>query len=386
MRALFDHPEVASWLERMAGLARVVLFDKRGTGLSDRVRALPTLQQRADDLRAVLDAAGSRAAILVGVSEGGPLSILCAASFPERVRGLLLVGSFARWAAALDYPQGWSASAFDALRRYITADWGRGDTLRAIVESRQDDPEVAAWAARAEQEGASPGAALDLFEMNLEADVRALLPAVAVPTVVLHSRRDAVIDVDNGRHLAARIPGARLIEVDARDHVPFFEGVEALHQALRWLLEQPAPSPSRLLATVLALEPGDAVDRAALCAIASLHAGVPSGPGLVWRFDGPQRAIRCAHALVEASAGRARAGVHAGEVVREGGSLLGDGVDTARAVARAAAAGEVRVSRVVRDLVHGSACTFAERGDLRLPDGRRLATLASRPPAAVGKG
>ena len=379
MRAFFDHPEIESWLRGMTQFGRVVLFDKRGTGLSDRVKTLPTLDQRADDLRAVLDAAGSHAAIVVGISEGGPLALLYATSFPERVRGLLIAGAFARWAAAPDYSQGWPAEAFETLRQYIAAGWGGGYTIRAIVESRSEDGTIAAWAGRAEQEGASPGAALDLLEMNLKVDVRPLLPTVAVPTVVLHSRNDAVISVENARYLASHIPGARLIEVPGRDHAFFFEGVDALREALDWLARQTPPPATHFLATVLAVSADAASAPAVLQPVATLHGAWPAG-ALAWRFDGPQRAIRCAHAMLAHLEGRCALGIHTGEVHSESGRLVGDGCDVAVAIAQNAQFGEVRVSQIVRDLVHGAPIAFSPRNDVRLADGRTIASFAAHAP------
>ena len=385
MRAFFDHPEVEAWIAELGRLGRVILFDKRGTGLSDRVKELPTLQQRVDDLRAVLDAAGSRSAVLVGISEGGALSVFGAASFPERVRGLLVAGSFARWSAAPDYPEGWPPERFDELRAYIGRAWGSGATIRAIVESRAGDPSIEAWAARAEQQGASPGAALDLLEMNLAVDVRAILPAVAVPTVVLHSRRDALFPVESARYLAAHIPGARLVETEGRDHAFLFDGAADLRAALDWLVRRPAPTPASFLATVVVLEADGAPARAELDPLVARHGGLPVHDGLAWSFDGPQRAIRAARVLLAAAGGRdrqARAGVHTGEVTRLEGGLRGEGVETARAVARATRPGEVGVSRVVRDLVHGSPFEFDDRGSVRLGGGREVAVLRAR----IGQG
>lgn len=381
MRAFFDHPDVERWVSGLARLGRVILFDKRGTGLSDRVKELPTLQQRVDDLRAVLDAAGSRSAILVGISEGGALAVFGAASFPERVRGLLVAGSFARWSAAPDYPQGWPPERFEELRSYIGRAWGSGATIRAIVESRGEDPTMAPWAARAEQEGASPGAALDLLEMNLAVDVRAILPAVAVPTVVLHSRRDPLFPMENARYLAAHVPGARLVETEARDHSFLFEGAAELGAAVGWLAGQPTPTPASFLTTVLVLEPGGDPAPAGLDERVARHGGVPVHGALAWSFDGPQRAIRCARVLLASDgawARRTRAGVHTGEVARRSGTLQGEAVDTARAIARAAGPGEVRVSRVVRDLVHGSDLGFDECGTVRLAGGREVPVLRAR--------
>jgi pimeloyl-ACP methyl ester carboxylesterase/DNA-binding winged helix-turn-helix (wHTH) protein len=383
MRAFFEHPGLAPLLEALRSLGRVILFDKRGTGLSDRIKELPTLERRIDDLRAVLDATGSRQALIVGFSEGGPLGILYASSFPQRTRGLLLVGSFARWTATAGYEQGWSSDTVNRLRDYIARAWGTGETIRAIVESRASEPETIAWAARTEQEGASPGAALDLLEMNLQIDVRPLLPALSVPVAVLHHASDAVIGVDNGRYLAAHIPGARSIEPEGRDHAFFFEGREHLLEALRWLIHERSQThePERFLTTVLVAQASPEVAPVETEHIVERFRGIPAGAS-IWSFDGPQRAISCGHALARAWAalGKAvRLGVHTAEVVRDGARLEGEAIDVAQAVAESAAPGEVRVTQVVRDLVHGSDLCFERPVELELGRGRTSRTLASVP-------
>jgi pimeloyl-ACP methyl ester carboxylesterase/DNA-binding winged helix-turn-helix (wHTH) protein len=222
MRSALELEGAAELVRTLAGRARIVLFDKRGTGASDRVKSLPSLDRRVEDLEAVLDTVRSRGAVMVGFSEGGPLAIAFAASRPGRVRGLALVGAFARMAAAPDHPHGWSSASVAELRAYLQRGWGSGATMRAIVPDRYLTPALRAWAARAEQEGASPGAALDLLDMNLDIDVRARLPEVGVPTVVLHAEGDRVVAVGNGRALAAAIPGARLVEVPGDDHAFLF--------------------------------------------------------------------------------------------------------------------------------------------------------------------
>jgi pimeloyl-ACP methyl ester carboxylesterase len=383
MRAFFEHPELVSMLESLSELGRVILFDKRGTGLSDRVKDLPTLERRMDDLRAVLDATGSRRALLVGFSEGGPLCVLYATSFPQRTQGLLLVGSFARWSCAPGYEIGWSTEAVDHLRDYIGRSWGTGETIRAIVESRASDPETITWAARAEQEGASPGAALDLLDMNLQIDVRPLLGALCVPVAVLHHTRDAVIDVGNARYLAQHVPEARLLETEGRDHAFLFEGRERLFEALQWLAQRHAHAEigERFLTTMLVVD-GRTLERPPdLERVVTEFRGVPAGARLAWSFDGPQRAILCGHALASlwSSLGApAKMGIHTGEIHRVGLNLVGEAMDTAAAVAEAAARGEVRITRVVQDLVHGSALRFGHPIEITRADGRTLVTLATK--------
>jgi len=241
MRSALQLPGARELVRALATRARVVLFDKRGTGDSDRVKALPTLIQREQDLEAVLDALRSPGAILVGFSEGGPLAIAFACRRPARTRGLALVGAFARMAASPDHPAGWSATQVEGLRAYVGAGWGRGATLLAAVPERHRSDGVRAWAVRAEQEGASPGAALDLVEMNLDIDVRSMLGDVRVPTVVLHAAGDRVVSAGNGRALAKAIRGARLVEEPGDDHSFLFARRKVLTGELERLLDQVTP-------------------------------------------------------------------------------------------------------------------------------------------------
>jgi len=382
MRALFDHPAPRGFIRELTHLGRVILFDKRGTGMSDRVKHLPDSQQRMDDLRAVLDAVGSRQAVLLGYSEGGPLSILFATTYPERTRSLALIGSFARWTADTDYEFGWKEDKIRRLRDYIESAWGKGSTIRSVARSHASDPDVITWAARAEQHGASPGAALDLLEMNLKVDVRELLPLVSVPTVIVHQEDDGVFDVANGRYLSVRIPDARLEVVRGADHTFLFEDREYLLNALERLLEREKPPlGDRFLTTVLTaqVEGGDDGIVARRAAVA--FEGIAVGP-LAYRFDGPTRAIRCAHALIaayEVQHRNARVGVHTGEVTRAGMRLVGDGIDVSRVIACNAEWGEVWVSRMVRDLIHESLSGIAEVRSIELEGGRLIEVLRSEP-------
>ncbi|HEX9051049.1 MAG TPA: alpha/beta fold hydrolase [Anaeromyxobacter sp.] len=241
MHAVLELSGPREIVRALEGRARVVMFDKRGTGASDRVKTLASLDRRADDLAAVLDAVRSRSAVLVGFSEGGPLAIAFAARRPERIRGIALVGAFARMAGGPDHPAGWSPAEIQTLRAYVRRRWGAGMTAEALVPERHRTPALAAWAARAEQEGASPGAALDLLDMNLELDARPLLARIHVPTVVLHAAGDRVVRAGNGRALAAAIPGARLVEVPGDDHAFLFGGRPALVRELRALVARARP-------------------------------------------------------------------------------------------------------------------------------------------------
>jgi pimeloyl-ACP methyl ester carboxylesterase/DNA-binding winged helix-turn-helix (wHTH) protein len=241
MRSALQLPGARELVRALSSRSRVVLFDKRGTGDSDRVKALPSLVQREQDLEAVLDALRSPRAILVGFSEGGPMAIAFACRRPARTRGLVLVGAFARMAAAPDHPAGWSSAQVAELRAYVGAGWGRGASLLAIVPERHRSDAIRAWAARAEQEGASPGAALDLVDMNLDIDVRSMLGDVRVPTVVLHAAGDRVVRIGNGRALAQAIPGARLVEEPGDDHSFLFARRKVLISELERLLDGVAP-------------------------------------------------------------------------------------------------------------------------------------------------
>jgi pimeloyl-ACP methyl ester carboxylesterase len=240
MRAALELRGVSEAVRALSARARVVLFDKRGTGSSDRVKALPQLPQRVGDLEAVLDAVRSPGAVVVGFSEGGPLALTFAVTRPLRVRGLALVGAFARMAAAPDHPAGWGEAEVAALRAYIERSWGAGATMRALVPARHLTPPLRAWAARAELEGASPGAALELLEMNLGIDVRSLLSRVRTPSLVLHATGDRVVRVGNGRAVAAAIPGARLVELPGEDHAFLFGGRPTLERELLALLQRAA--------------------------------------------------------------------------------------------------------------------------------------------------
>ncbi len=221
--ALGWHPRLAAMRDALGGVGRLVVFDKRGTGLSDREAAVPTLEQRAEDLMAVLDAVGSRRVLLVGISEGGPLAMQFAAEQPRRVVGLLLIGAFARMAWADDHRHGWSEAAVDKLRRYIETRWGSGATAAAAVPSLAGEPGFAELCARIERGGASPGAALRLLETNLVTDVRGLLPKIHAPTSILHAREDQVVSYEHGVDLAQRIASAHLVTLAGKDHLPVRE-------------------------------------------------------------------------------------------------------------------------------------------------------------------
>ena len=364
-------PRHAGFLDRLAGMARLIRFDKRGTGMSDRPPGVPDLETRMDDVRAVMEAAGSDAAVLFGYSEGGPMSVLFAATYPERVRGLVLFGAFAkRLDPDDDYPWAPTPEERAAHLEMAAGDWRFESQMRAMCPSADDA--MARWWGERCRAAASPGAVRALIEMNSRIDVRDLLPAIQVPTLVVHRRGDGRVRVEEGRYIAGRIPGARLVELPGADHFVAIESDQILDAVEPFVAElaaaPPVEAPSgRALATVVAAEG-------------------PGAPALSL-FDGPARAIRSALATARRLAERgsaARVGVHTGEVERRDGRLAGPAVDVAREVAAAAAPGEVLVTATARDLVPGSGLTFEDRGERRLGTGlRRLfAAREGGPPEA----
>jgi len=395
----WEEPGNAHFLRRLGSFARVVSFDKRGTGLSDRVREdeLPGLDERMDDLRAVMDDAGTERAVLMGISEGGSLAVLFAATYPERTTGLLLCGSFARFTRTPDYP--WVASSEDheaAMANYA-ARWGEPIGMRTFCPTMAENESYRSWWASLLRQGASPGAALALYRMNLGIDVRPILPSVSVPTLVIHRKGDRLIPVENGRYLAEQISGARLAELEGDDHFLEVGDSEAVLTKIEQFvtgMESPTHA-ERVLTTVLFVDMVDSTRRAVAMGdrrwralLESYHAVVrreierhrgveldAAGDGFLASFDGPTRAVRCA--LVVRDAVRrlgidVRAGAHTGECERLANKLGGVAVHIGARIAGLAGAGEVLVSGTVRDLVTGSGIAFSDRGetDLRGVSGR----------------
>ncbi len=379
----WDQPDCARWLSRLGAFARVVMFDKRGTGMSDRVADLPGVDQRMDDVRAVMDAAGIDRAALLGISEGGSLASLFAASHPDRCQALVLYGTFARFSSWLPTPE-----ALEAFIGYIRSDWGSGNSLGLFAPSRVSDPAFQAWWGRFERLGASPSAATALMRMNSLIDISGVASAIRVPTLVVHRTGDVTISVEGGRFLAAQIPQARLLEVPGSDHLPFTgdnadEILDAVEEFLTGSVGTSAHD--RVLATVLFLDIVGATEvaanlgdrrwgdrlgahlqeaRAELARFRGREIDT-AGDGLFAAFDAPARAIRCARALRESARRlglRTRIGVHTGECERFGEKLGGIAVHTGARVAAAAQADEILVTGTVRDLVAGSGLRFDDRG------------------------
>jgi pimeloyl-ACP methyl ester carboxylesterase len=401
----WEQPGLAAFLERLSSFSRLILFDKRGTGLSDRVAndRLPTLEERMDDVHAVLDAAESEQAALFGHSEGGSMSVLFAATYPQRTRALVTFGVFARRRRSPDYP--WAPSDTDraAAIEQIERDWVTEDLVRPLVPSRSDDPAFLGQLATYYRRSASPGAAAQLLRMNTEIDVRAILGTIRVPTLVLHRTDDRDALVEEGRWIAARIPGASFMELPGGDHLFWVGDSDAVLAEIEAFLTgvRPAPDPDRVLATVLftdvvastetaarlgdrrwreALETHRAEVRTALSRWRGEEIDT-AGDGFLAIFDGPARGVRCALAIRDGAgiAGlQVRAGLHTGEVERHGGDVAGLAVHIGSRVMAAAAPGEVVVSSTVKDLVAGSGITFADRGTQVLrgvPDEWRLYTV-----------
>src|SRR5216683_1252546 len=386
VECFWEEPRVARFLRQLAGIGRLILFDKRGTGLSDRVPqdALPTLEQRMADVRAVMDAVGSKRATLVGYSEGGSMCALFAATHPDRAAGLVMIGSYARLIHAPDHPWGPSADDYARYIGQVERDWGGPLGIERRAPSVKDDEAFSRWWARFLRMSASPGAAAALLDINRELDLRHVLPAIRVPTLVLHAVGDQTIDVRYGRYMAARIPGARYVELPGADHLPWLADAEAIGAEIERLVAEPGPAvePDRMLVTVMvaALGPsrrnGAIVEfrEAARAEILRFRGRTLSEGGLseagstiLATFDGPARAVRCASAIVEASRRRgwgAKAGLHTGECDVHPEVLTGPALDVARRVAAAAKGGDVIVSATVRDLVAGSGIEFAPRGGL----------------------
>jgi pimeloyl-ACP methyl ester carboxylesterase len=367
-------PSFARFLNRLASFSRLILIDKRGTGLSDRVPELPTLEQRMDDLRAVMDEVGSEQASLVGVSEGGPMCALFAATYPEKVRALVMIGTYAKRLWDPEYPWAPTREQREAFYQQIREGWGGPIGLEERAPSMAGDPAFRAWWSTYLRMGASPGAALALTRMNAEIDIRDILPMIRVPTLVLHRAHDRCLHVEEGRYVASRIPGARFVELAGDDHLPFVGDQDSLLGEIeRFVIEAPMFSPfDRVLSTVVhARIEGDGQLQAFLAHAARESDWFRGRPitsdftTFVAAFDGPARAIRCATALA-AAAGRfgvaLHTGVHTGECTVLAGVPAGPPVDMAAAIARQAASGEVLVSRTVRDIVGDAGLPFEDAG------------------------
>jgi class 3 adenylate cyclase len=383
----WELPDWSRWLLRLASYARVAMFDKRGTGMSDRVSELPGLDQRMDDLRAVMDAAGMEKAALLGVSEGGPLCALFAATYPERCSALVLCGSFARFASWLP-----TEEALAQFLGYINQAWGSGASLPFFAPSLGNDPAIQQWWGRFERLGASPAAVTALMRMNSQIDISNIVSTIRVPTLVIHRTEDVTINVEGGRYLAKHIPGARYLEFPGKDHPPWIgDNVEEIADAIEEFLtgSRALVTRDRVLATVLFTDIVGSTEKAAALGdrrwrdlLDTHHTTIrrnlarfrgheikTTGDGFLATFDGPARGVRCACAIAEDIKPlgiEVRAGLHTGECEMIGDDVGGIAVHIGARVASLAGAGEVLVSSTVKDLVAGSGLRFGDRGSQTL--------------------
>jgi class 3 adenylate cyclase len=385
----WDDPERASFLRRLASFSRLIIFDKRGTGLSDRVPddQLPTLEERMDDLRAVMDAVGSQRAALFGFSEGGSMSMLFAATYPERTAALVTFHCFAKRVWSSDYP--WAPTPEARAKEYelVEREWGNLMDLSHYLPSKMNDAEFVRRQATYFRHSASPSAAVALLRMNTQIDVRAVLPAISAPTLVMHRTGDCDVNIEEGRWLAARIPGARFAEFSGDDHMPWIGDQDSILDEVEEFLTgvRPIHDIDRVLATVLftdivgstehlarvgdkawreMLDRHHAIARREFASFRGREINT-AGDGFFATFDGPARGVRCAIGIQDAARRlgiAVRAGLHTGEVELHGDDVAGMAVHIGARVAALADAGETLVSSTLKDLVSGSGLRFQDRG------------------------
>ena len=382
----WEEPSVVRFFERLASFSRLILFDKRGTGLSDRVD-VPNFETRMDDVRAVMDAAKSERAALLGNSEGGPMCALFAATYPERTTTLIMVGSYARRIWAPDYPWGTPPEVWDRFVDDVVRDWGGPVGIEERAPSLANDQRYRDWWSRFVRQSASPGTARTIWRIIADIDIRSVLPVIRVPTLILHNARERTVPVESARYLAEHIPGAKYVELDGIDHLPWVGNMDAVVDEIEEFVTgvRHVAEPDRLLATILFTDIVDATRRAAEIGdrrwrdlIQSHHAAVraelgrfrgreidTAGDGFLASFDGPARAVRAGCSIAESVRRlgiEIRAGVHTGECEVMGDKLGGIAVHIGARVAALAQGGEVLVSGTVKDLVAGSGLRFDDRG------------------------
>ena len=382
----WEEPSYARFLRRLASFSRLILLDKRGTGLSDRLTGMPTLEHRMDDVRAVMDAAQSDRAAILGISEAGALSAVFAATYPNRASHLILYAAFAEFASW--FP---TARRLASFFHYCETAWGSGDSLRTYGPSMVDDAAFKRWWGRYERQGASPGAAEAMMKVNAEIDIKHVLPTIRVPTLVIHRSGDAAVNVEAGRYLAAHIPSARYVELPGPDHLWFLGDADSVLDPIQEFLTgtRGATEVDRVLATVLFTDVVSSTRRAAELGdrrwaelLEAYHSAVrneisrfrgreidTAGDGVFAAFDGPARAIRCACAVHDAVGQlglEIRTGLHTGECEVVGDKIGGLAVHIGARVAAEAQPGEVLVSSTVKDLVAGSGIRFGEGKTVQL--------------------
>jgi class 3 adenylate cyclase len=406
MECQWEQPLLAHFLRGPASFARALMFDKRGTGLSDRVAGVPTLEECMDDIRAVMDAEGSERAALIGHYDSGAHCAMFAATYPERTSALIIVGGYAKGASDETHPWGPDPAVQELAVAVIHDEWGKGTIIPVLAPSMAGDKAFTEWWARFERLSASPGAAAALFQMTTEMDIRDILPNIQVPTLIVHRTSHAVIPVESARYLAEHIRGARLVELPGADALPYTPsgGDDILDEIQEFLTGvRKGPPSDRVLATVLFTDIVDSTKRAselgdnAWRELLDRHDAMvrrqldrfrgiavkTTGDGFLATFDGPARAIQCALAVranLDPLGLDVRAGLHTGEVERRGQDIGGIAVHIGARVAALARPGEVLASSTVKDLVVGSGIEFEARGSHTLkgvPDEWRLFAVRS---------
>lgn len=385
----WQYPRLAHFYRRLASFSRLILLDKRGIGLSDRVpdAELPGVEQRMEDLLAVLDAVESGQAVLVGASDGGPLAMLFAATHPERTRRLVVVNSYACRVRTEGYPWAPTAEEWQSFQDAILESWGQPVFVDLLAPSMVDDRRFLDWWAGFLRQSVSPGAAVAILRMNALIDIRSVLPAIHTPTLVLHRVGDRINPVGGARFIAEQIPDARLVELEGSDHHPWIGDAEVILSEIEGFATgaRQRPQAEQVLGTMLFTDIVDSTKTAARLgdrrwtALMETHDSVvrmeletfhgreikATGDGFVALFDGPARAIRCGLAIRDQLRDLGidiRAGVHTSEVELVGDDIRGLGVHVAARIMALAGAGEVIVSSVVRDLTVGSGLSFTDRG------------------------
>lgn len=389
VEAAWQSPNMAAFMRRLASFSRLILLDKRGTGMSDRSSQIFMLEQRMHDVQAILDEVGSQRAALFGVSEGGPMSLLYAATYPERTSALVLYGSYAKRSWAEDYPYGWKNDQWERVLANIEHNWGspEGVSMTTMAPSLINKPEAAEELASYFRAAASPGAAGAIMKMNRDIDVRDILPTIRTPTLILHRIGDRVSEVGHARYMSEQIPGAKLVELPGIDHAYWVGGgIEIADQVEQFLTGgRRVHEAERAVATVLFADVVGSTERAATLGdkawrglleafyvkvrdVLRQHRGreiSTAGDGFLASFDGPARAVRCAGAIRDAVRPldlQVRCGLHTGECEIVGADLAGIAVHIGSRVAGVAGPGDVLVSQTVRDLVAGSGLLFESRG------------------------
>lgn len=387
IEVLWEEPQAAAFVRRLGEFSRVILFDKRGTGMSDPVTYAPPVDERMDDIGAVMDAAGSQRAALFGYSEGGTLALVFAATHPDRVSSVIGYGTYARFIRDADYQIGLPEPLFQRFIDDFSSAGTTGEFYDVVVPSRHGDEQFREWFARLCRQAASPSMAGLYMQANMRMDIRPFLASIRVPTLVLHRTGDNLVRVDGGRHLADNIAGAKYVELDGGDHWPWFGDSESVVEEIEEFVTgvRHAAPPDRVLATVMFTDIVSSTEQLATMGdkawkrLLDQHDSVTSrqverfrgraikqtGDGVLATFDGPARAVQCARSIQEANHAiglEVRAGLHVGECELRGDDIGGLAVHIAARVAERAGPGEIMVSSTVKDLVAGSGLEFTERG------------------------